>query len=149
MAPHRLVAAPRSWPVGARKCWTPIPGALYLAFLLLFFRSDLLGVPGLAEGHVDRVGAVQEWERGGGADAEGGADVEQVFVLGVELESLLRGLDGLLAIAGGVVDAGQVRVVIGVIELQLDRAAAKLDGQLDLLLAHQRDAETEEREAAR
>src|SRR5438270_298788 len=92
------------------------------------------------------MGAIEEGDGWFRAYAQLLPHFQKRFIFGMRLQSLLDGLDRLLAISGGDVDAGEIGVMVDVVELQLDGALAEIDGGLELLL-HQREAESEVREA--
>src|SRR3954447_12809590 len=113
-----------------RAAWERVPRSLLLRLL----RRRLLRVARLAERDVDGVRAIEEGDRRPGAYAQALPHFEQRFVVGMRLQSLIDDLDRLLAISRCDVDAGQVRVVIDVVELQIDGALAEIDGRFELLL---------------
>ena len=118
------------------------------SLLLRLLRRHLLRMARLAERDVDRVGTIEERDGRPRAQAKLLPHFQQRFILGMRFQSLLHGFDRLLAISGGHIDTGQVRVVIDVVELQLDGALAEIDGRLEFLLP-QRPAKSDVRNSGR
>src|SRR3954447_17644779 len=104
------------------------------SLLFRLLRRRLLRVARLAERDVDRVRAIEKGDGRPGAYAQVLPHFEQRFVVGMRLQSLIDDLDRLLAISRCDVDAGEVRVVIDVVELQIDGTLAEIDGRFELLL---------------
>src|SRR5215218_1704078 len=84
---------------------------------------------------VDRVLAVEEGEHRRAADAELLVEREEMRIVAVDLQAGAERLDGPLAVAGQEVGAGQVDIVLGLVELHLDRVAAELEPLADAPVA--------------
>jgi len=100
--------------------------------LLRFRVRHLLRVARLAQRDVDRVRALEERDGRAGAHTKTAADLSEVPVALDELQTLLRGFYGLFAIPGGVINGGEVRIVVAVVELEVDRAAAETGSRNEL-----------------
>src|SRR5438093_13049921 len=82
----------------------------------------------LAERNVDRVSAIKEWHSGPSTHTELAPYLHERIMIRHDLQPRLGCLDRLLAIAGSDVDPREIRVVIAVVELEIERALAQIDG---------------------
>src|SRR5205814_4713047 len=120
-----------SWDIGKLGESGALPNFLTSQLRLPFSTALLarlrrsLRVPRLTEGNVDRVAAVEEGHGRTGADAELLAHFHELVVFRSDLQSVLDGLQRFLPVVDQHVYARVVRVVIAVVELEIDGPLAE------------------------